>query len=141
MSFTKSFGLRHVKTIGMIVAVHSFIYAIGYITGSGGFVDTILYGEVATIFSPVLFGFALLATSVTILAGYMMEHSLMINIASNVQSFIWLFATFVYFLNGDPLLALAIAGVWSVLSAYTAYAWRHRYFDSNVWMIQNYLDI
>lgn len=141
MSFPKSLGVKHVKTIGIIVAFHSFIYAIGYIFGIGGFVDTLLYQDVASLIRPELFGWALLGTSLSIMLGYFVEHTRTVTTASTIQSFVWLFGTFVYMLNAQWLVALAIAGVWTLLSAYTGFAWRNRHRESDEWIVQNYLDM
>lgn len=141
MSSPKSLVARHIKTIGIIVAFHSFLYGLGYLTGVGGFTETVLYGQVINIIDPRIFGLGFLVTSVGILAGYFMDSVATVNLGSTAQSFIWIFVTLVYMLNGNWLVSVALGGVWVVLSSYTALAYRNKEREDNEWIIDNYLDI
>lgn len=140
MSLPKSLVLRHIKTIGIIVAFHSFLYAIGYLTGVGGFTDTVLYDQVIQLLDPRLFGLGFLLTSIAILAGYFVESVRLVGAGSTAQSFIWIFVTLIYIINGNWLVSLALGAIWVILSSYTAFVYRNKKREDNLLIVREFLD-
>lgn len=135
----KNTNTKPLKTIGIVVALHSLIYSVGYILGVGGFSETLLYQQVATLMRPELFGVILLITGLLLIYGYIQEKCYIISHISTLQSITWLFATFVYFLGGDWLVGVAIGLVWSILSGYIAYAFKQKRQALNKAIIDWYL--
>lgn len=141
MGIPKSFSIRHIKTIGIIVAVYSLIYGVGFFTGIGGFSDTLLYETVGDLMKPQLLGAALVVTGVALIYGYLANARWLISNVSNIQSFIWLFAAFVYVLSGQWLVAAAAGLVPVLLSSYNGYAFRMQDREEDQWILDNYLDL
>lgn len=126
MSLTKAISILPIRVVGLIVALHSVIYGLGYLIPTGGFFETVLYMNVGDIMSQWVFGVILLVTGLLLMYSFLQEKINMVVALSNIQSFIWLFASFVYFLNGFYLLGIGIGLIWSLLSSYVAYSFKNR---------------
>ena len=123
MSIPKTLNLRPIRVVGITTAVHSIIYGIGYLSGIGGFDRTIIYPAVSEIMRPEFFGLVLLIVGLLVGFSYLYHKVALLNYVSTVQSIIWLFVSFVYFLEGAYLLGLAFGMIWTFLSGYCSYSY------------------
>lgn len=117
---------RPFSIIGAITAIHSIVYGVGYMFGAGGFIDTVLYRNVGDLLTPTLFGLILFVVGVGALWSFAKAKADSVSLFSTMQSFLWLFATLVYMLNGAWLLGLGVGLVWAALSGYAAFAFKHQ---------------
>lgn len=115
-----------IKIVGMIVAFHSIIYGLGYVIGTAGFIQTSLYANVAQIMNPVLLGWIMLVGGLVLGYGYARENERLVSYFSTVQSFVWLFAAFVYFLQGYFLLGIGVGLIWSLLAGFAGFSFKNR---------------
>lgn len=115
-----------IKIIGLLVALHSIVYGLGYVIGTAGFQQTMLYLNVAEIVNPVFLGWIMLVGGLLLAYGFIRENECLVSWFSTVQSFVWLFAAFVYFLDAFFLLGIGVGLIWSLLSGYAAFSFRNR---------------
>jgi hypothetical protein len=116
---------RPITIVGIITALHSIVYGIGFIFGIGGFMRTVLYNDITGVTNPTFFGILLLLSGSIVALGLALSHPKMIAISSSIQSLSWFFTFLVYVLNGQFLLGVGIALVWVLLSSYVAYVHAH----------------
>lgn len=124
MSILKTFQHLPIRVIGVIVALHSAIYGIGYIIPTSGFASTALYKSVIQIMPDYVFGTILLVVGVVLIYAYYACKDRLVEWFSNIQSVVWLFAALAYWFDGLWLVGLGIGMIWSILSAYTAFSYR-----------------
>ncbi len=126
MNITRTLNGKPITIVGVISALHSIIYGIGFTFEFGGFQQTVLYENISMVSDPTRFGLIILLAGVAVLAGLLTDRRRIIALSSSLQSLCWLFTFFAYALNGQVLLGLGIAFVWTMLSSYVAYVHANR---------------
>jgi len=114
---------RPITVVGLLSAFHSILYGVGFLFAVGGFDRAILYIEVGLLYptGQEIFGIILILAGVVTMAGYLGNKARLIRWGSGSQSFLWAFAAFTYFLNGQILLGVGVAMIWAVISTYMAF--------------------
>lgn len=112
--------------VGIISAIHSIMYGIGYTFGVSEFQSTVLYPAVASLMNPVLFGVILFVVGIVSCFAFLHGRDSWASAMGTTQAMVWLFAALVYFLSGAFLLGIGVGLVWSVLNAYSAFAFKNR---------------
>jgi hypothetical protein len=108
------------SVLGIVAAIHSIIYGVGYIFATNGFANTVLYKDIQQIMPPIALGFVFLAVGVAVFWAYLRRSKVWVYRFSYVQSIVWLFAFFMYSLHGSVILGAGIGLVWVLISGYTA---------------------
>lgn len=126
MGIVNALNHRPVRVLGFISAMHSFIYGFGYIFAAGGFTGTVLYVNFGDTVTTDIFGTFLLVTGTLLAFAYSRNNPKTIRAASITQSLVWIFATFMYLLNGAWLLAIGISLPWALIASYIAFAFARR---------------
>lgn len=116
---------RPITILGIISAVHTVVYGLGFMFALGGFEKSRLYQNIDSSMSTNWYGMAMLVIGGITLAGYINKWSRVVYNLSFVQSVIWLFSTAVYVLAGEVMLGIGVALVWAAISQYLAYAYRY----------------
>jgi hypothetical protein len=116
---------RPITILGILSALHSIVYGVGFIFGAGGFSRTVLYMETSQVMDPMYFGVGLLAIGLAVMVSFLRGKNRTVSVSSFTQSFIWFFATLIYWLNGEYLLGIGIALLWTLISQYVSYCYRH----------------
>lgn len=116
-----------VTVIGLIVALRTLIYGLGYIIPTSGFEQTVLYSQLATLIFPVLAGLVFVITAIVMSTSLIKQNAKWVKLSFTFNAFIWLFAFFVYIIAGTPLLGLGLAGTFCLISGYigSSYTRRH----------------
>lgn len=117
---------RPITVFGMIAAIHSVVYGIGYATHSTGYVDTVLYRNINGLVEPAVFGVFLIAIGLPLMFAFVTNKFSWVSRLSTVQSVAWLFAFFMYALYGSWLLGAGMALMWTLISGYTAFAYKNQ---------------
>lgn len=112
--------------IGIISAIHSIVYGIGYVFMLPEFQNTVLYPAVASLIDPRLFGVVLLLVGIASVVAFTSNRPKWASPMGTTQAMIWLFAALVYFLTGAVALGIGVGLVWSVLNAYAAFVFANR---------------
>jgi len=114
---------RPITVVGTLSAIHSIVYGVGFIFAVGGFDRAVLYIEVGLLYptGQEILGLFLLLFGFITMAGYVWNRGRLVRWGSGGQSFLWAFAGFTYFLNGQILLGLGVAMIWTIISTYMAF--------------------
>lgn len=112
--------------LGLIAALHTLAYAIGYIIPTPGFKMTVLYMGVEEVISPRAFGLGMLAVVFYSTYGLIKASKTSISISSFMQALLWLFVTLVYAFNGFYFLAVAMGLCWSLISGYINFVYKFK---------------
>lgn len=117
---------RPVRVLGFIAALHAIVYGIGFLLGTGGFGETVLYTALGSAQVVFLFSLSLLITGAFLCFAYYRNNPKTIRSASGLCGTVWLFAAASYLLSGAWLLAIGIGLPWAVLAFYLAFAHGNR---------------
>ncbi len=126
MEIKKALNYRPVRVVGWLTAAHSFIVGFGYTTKLGENASGILYQGLGSDEVRLIFGLLLLVTGTLLMFAFTRNNPKTIRAVSLVQSFIWLYATFLYAINGAVLLAIALFLLPTLVSSYISYAHGNR---------------
>lgn len=126
MGIVNALNNRPVVVVGILVALHTIAYGIGYVTLDPGFLGTVLYPVVATVITPPFFGILCLIIGSGAVLSWISNKPKPISIFTGLQSILWLFVAFVYFINGFIMLGFAIGASWTLLSGYMGYVYANQ---------------
>lgn len=135
------FNYRPFTIIGLLTALHTLAYGLGYLIPTSGFQATVLYGSVHEIMDPVYIGIFLTTLGVYSIYGWLRDSSSHVARSSAIMAFFWLFASMSYFVVGAFGLGIGVGLVWCLLSGYVAFAYKNK--EETVMQLANehFLDI
>lgn len=117
-----------VSVVGIIVALHTLFYGLGFLFQVPGFQQTAIYDQVNELMNPSWFGAFALFVGVTSILGWLTKRSEIIRWTTTIQVLFWLFITILYVLAGFPILALVAGIFWALLAAYMGYIFANKVF-------------
>ncbi len=120
------FNYKPVTVIGIISAIHTLMYGVGYLFNLSDFANTVLYQNVTELMDPHLFGCILIIVGLASIFAFLYGKIGWVSATSTAQAFVWLFAAFVYFFSSSIALGIAVGLVWSFLNAYSGYVYKQK---------------
>lgn len=126
MTIARFVNTRPFSIFGIINAIHTLVYGLGYMLGSGGFPGTVLYHNISDLMPHFVFGVILTLMGTLGLAAWIIHRRPWIKWSCALMGFTWFFAFLVYTLNGAFLLGVGIGLTSAALSWYLSYAWDNR---------------
>lgn len=117
---------RPLTVVGLITALHSIVYGLGFLLLIGGFEKTALYENLDSTLNARWLGGFLLIVGLSVAAGLFARNDKLITFASGIQSFIWAVIFFIYALLGEPFLGVGTALVWAMFSIYVSYVHKNK---------------
>jgi hypothetical protein len=102
--------------LGTVFAIHSLMYAVGFLFGSTGFDGEPIYGAVDNLIRAVTFGVLMLVSTLALMVGFWTVDKRIVKFGLDTQTVIWLFISFVYFFHGMWVRAIGVGIVWVLLS-------------------------
>lgn len=135
------FNYRPLTIIGLIIAIHSIAYGLGYIIPTSGFEASVLYNAFEAFIKPAWVGAFLTAIGFYSAYAWVKDSEKHISNSSFIMAFFWLFAAMTYFVAGAFGQGIGIGLVWSLLSGYTAFAYKNKEETVLKQMNQHFKDI
>lgn len=115
-----------VSVVGVIVALHTLFYGLGFVFQVPGFQQTAIFDQVNELMNPSLFGAFALFVGVASILGWLTRRPDIIRWTTTIQVLFWLFITILYVLAGFPILALVAGIFWVMLAAYMGYIFANK---------------
>lgn len=120
------FNYRPLTVIGLILAIHTLSYGVGYLIPTSGFASSVLYSALGAFVFPSWVGIFLTVLGLYSFYAWIKDSERDVAISSYIMSFYWLFAAMCYFVVGAIGQGIGVGLVWCLLSGYTAFAYKNR---------------
>lgn len=115
-----------VRVVGAIIALRTIVLGAAYALGTDASRATVLWGGIAELINPKLFGVFFAATGLMALAGWASKNNWLIRFSSTKLAVFYIFQGLIYLFNGAYYLSFAHAFSWGILAFYMSYIWDNK---------------
>lgn len=126
MKFIDVLKYRPLTVLGLLSALQSIMYGIGYVIKTDGFTQTVLFDAIMTLVDPQIAGAIILVTGLGMVASMFCFKEKFMKGVFQFDAVLWLFAFIIYCMAGAPILGFAITGIFSLMSGYIGFAYPRR---------------
>jgi hypothetical protein len=111
--------------IGFVVAVRTFIFGLGFATGSADAVRTLLYGHINALpfMTAEIFGVMLMLAGLALVLGFVFKKKEIVKYSSQWQFMVYMFTGTLYLVTGSVYYALTAAFPWAIIIAVVSLAY------------------
>jgi uncharacterized protein (DUF2062 family) len=125
--------LYHIKrdsldVLGYIISIRAILLGLSFAANRPDAVVSVLYRHIDQfpLVEPEVFGTVLMISGLITFTGFLMKNTRLVRYSSQFQFMVYLFATFIYFLNGSFISGLIAAAIPAALTYVVAYRFCNR---------------